>query len=198
MRKDGSRVDVISSHAIVEVPGKTPELFCVDIDISARKQAEAELEKYRNHLEELVTVRTNALAEAKNVAETANRAKSTFLANMSHEIRTPMNAIIGFSETVLESDLQPEQRRQIKIVVDASRSLLRLLNEILDMAKLEKGKYTESPVQSQFGWHVIQLDDVRELKAPDFEEIKPQIVQRMRQMAVEKHILDLRAKAKVE
>ncbi len=66
------------------------------------------------------------------------------------------------------------------------------------MVKLEKGKYTENPVQSQFGWHVIQLDDVRELKAPDFEEIKPQIVQRMRQMAVEKHILDLRAKAKVE
>ncbi len=66
------------------------------------------------------------------------------------------------------------------------------------MAKLAKGKYTEAPVQSSFGWHVIQLDDVRELKAPNFDEVKPQIVQRMRQMAVEKHILDLRAKAKVE
>lgn len=66
------------------------------------------------------------------------------------------------------------------------------------MTKLEKGKVTQAPVQSQFGWHVIQLDDVRELKAPNFDEIKPQIVQRMRQQAVEKHILDLRAKAKVE
>ncbi len=66
------------------------------------------------------------------------------------------------------------------------------------MAKLAKGKYTEAPVQSNFGWHVIQLDDMRELKAPNFEDVKPQIVQRMRQMAVEKHILDLRAKAKVE
>ena len=66
------------------------------------------------------------------------------------------------------------------------------------MTKLAKGKYTEAPVQSNFGWHVIQLDDVRELKAPNFEDVKPQIVQRMRQMAVEKHILDLRAKAKVE
>jgi len=66
------------------------------------------------------------------------------------------------------------------------------------MTKLTKGQYTETPVQSQFGWHVIQLDDTRELKAPPFEEVKPQIVQRMRQMAVEKHILDLRAKAKVE
>lgn len=66
------------------------------------------------------------------------------------------------------------------------------------MSKLAKGKYTEAPVQSNFGWHVIQLDDVRELKAPNFDDVKPQIIQRMRQMAVEKHILDLRAKAKVE
>lgn len=66
------------------------------------------------------------------------------------------------------------------------------------MAKLEKGKYTEAPVQSNFGWHVIQLDDVRELKAPPFEEVKPQIIQRMRQQAVEKHVVELRGKAKVE
>lgn len=66
------------------------------------------------------------------------------------------------------------------------------------MTKLAKGKYTEAPVQSNFGWHVIQLDDVRDLKAPNFDDVKPQIIQRMRQMAVEKHILDLRGKAKVE
>ena len=66
------------------------------------------------------------------------------------------------------------------------------------MTKLAKGKYTESPVQSNFGWHVIQLDDVRDMKAPNFDDVKPQLVQRMRQQAVEKHILDLRAKAKVE
>lgn len=66
------------------------------------------------------------------------------------------------------------------------------------MAKLAKGKFTEMPVQSNYGWHVIQLDDVRDMKAPGFDEVKPQLVQRMRQQAVEKHILDLRAKAKVE
>ena len=66
------------------------------------------------------------------------------------------------------------------------------------MVKLEKGKYTAAPVQSNFGWHVIQLDDARELKAPPLDEVKPQIVQRLRQMAVEKHILDLRTKAKVD
>lgn len=66
------------------------------------------------------------------------------------------------------------------------------------MVKLGKGKYTEAPVQSNFGWHVIQLDDIRELNAPALDEVKPQILQGMRQRAVEKHILDLRAKAKVE
>lgn len=66
------------------------------------------------------------------------------------------------------------------------------------LVKLEKGKYTQAPVQSNFGWHVIQLDDVRELKAPGIEEVKPQLIQGMRQRAVEKHILELRGKAKVE
>lgn len=66
------------------------------------------------------------------------------------------------------------------------------------MIKLEKGKFTEAPVKSNFGWHVILLEDLRELKAPALDEVKPQIIQRMRQLAVEKHIVDLRAKAKVE
>ncbi len=66
------------------------------------------------------------------------------------------------------------------------------------MIKLEKGKFTETPVKSDFGWHVIQLDDTRELKLPPFEEAKPQIGQQLIQRNVQKHIDDLRAKAKVE
>jgi len=66
------------------------------------------------------------------------------------------------------------------------------------MVQLDKGRYTESPVKSDFGWHIILLEDVRELKAPPFDEVKPQIIQRLRQVAVEKHILDVRSKAKVE
>ncbi|MDK9725189.1 MAG: peptidylprolyl isomerase [Sterolibacteriaceae bacterium MAG5] len=66
------------------------------------------------------------------------------------------------------------------------------------MAKLEKGKYTEAPVKSDFGWHVIQLDDVRDLKAPPLDEVKPQISQRMQQQMIEKHVMELRAKAKIE
>ena len=66
------------------------------------------------------------------------------------------------------------------------------------MAALEKGKMTETPVKSDFGYHVIQLEDIRDMKAPTLDEIKPQLTQRLQQMMIEKHINDLRAKAKVE
>ena len=66
------------------------------------------------------------------------------------------------------------------------------------MVKLEKGKFTATPVKSDFGYHVIRLDDTRDLKAPDFAEVKPQLLQRLQQQKVEKHMLDLREKAKVE
>ena len=66
------------------------------------------------------------------------------------------------------------------------------------MVKLEKGKYTEAPVQSQFGWHVIRLDDVRPAKYPDFNEVKPGLQQRMQEQMFDKAVTDLRAKAKVE
>jgi two-component system, sensor histidine kinase and response regulator len=76
---------------------------------------------------------------AKDKAEAAAAARSTFLANMSHEIRTPMNAIIGFSEALLDTPLRPTQHRYVETVFRSSRSMLRLLNDILDTAKLDKG-----------------------------------------------------------
>ena len=66
------------------------------------------------------------------------------------------------------------------------------------MVKLEKGKYTETPVQSQFGWHVIRLDDVRTAKFPDFNEVKPGLQQRMHEAMFEKVVTELRAKAKID
>jgi peptidyl-prolyl cis-trans isomerase C len=66
------------------------------------------------------------------------------------------------------------------------------------MVKLEKGKYTSTPVKSDFGYHVIQLDDVRDVQAPPFEEVKAQLEQRLQQQKVERHVLELREKAKVE
>ncbi|PWV65876.1 PAS domain S-box protein [Plasticicumulans acidivorans] len=80
-----------------------------------------------------------ALREAKERAEQAAAAKSTFLANMSHEIRTPMNAILGFTELLLDDTREPTQRRYLGTVRQSAQSLLRLLNDILDTAKLERG-----------------------------------------------------------
>lgn len=82
---------------------------------------------------------SQALLQAKEKAEAAAAARSTFLANMSHEIRTPMNAIIGFSEALIDTPLRPTQQRYVETVHRSARSMLRLLNDILDTAKLDKG-----------------------------------------------------------
>ena len=108
-------------HPICDVDGHASRIIKFALDLTQRRVMEQELR------------------HAKERAEQAAAARSSFLANMSHEIRTPMNAIIGFSEALLDTPLQASQRRQLGLVHQAGKSLLRLLNDILDTAKLEKG-----------------------------------------------------------
>jgi two-component system sensor histidine kinase/response regulator len=140
LRKDGSRVDIFSSHAYVHVPGRAPEMFCVDIDVSERKQAEAELVQHRHHLEELVLSRTAELSQARDDAEASNRAKSMFLSNMSHELRTPMNGIMGMTDLVLRRATDPLQIDWLNKSKGAAKHLLDVINNILDIAKIESDR----------------------------------------------------------
>ncbi|HET7793850.1 MAG TPA: ATP-binding protein [Rhizobacter sp.] len=107
------------------------------LDIGEARQARLELESHRHHLEMLVAERTVDLEAARNAAEAANRAKSAFLANMSHEIRTPMNAIIGLTHLLQQDTADPHARAQLDKVSAAAHHLLGIINDILDLSKIE-------------------------------------------------------------
>ena len=107
------------------------------IDITELKQAEEEIILYRDHLEEEVQQRTTELVLARDAAEAANQAKSTFLANMSHELRTPLNAIMGMAELAQRRATDPKQLDQLSKVKNASAHLLQVINDILDISKIE-------------------------------------------------------------
>ena len=109
-------------------------------DIAERTRAEKELRSYQEHLEELVEQRTRELVQARDQAESANRAKSTFLANMSHELRTPLSVILAFSDLLGESDPTPDQGEAITAIGRSGQHLLGLIDDVLDVAKIEAGK----------------------------------------------------------
>ncbi len=133
-RKDGSTyVEFARITPIHQADGRITHYLAIKEDITERKRVDAELDRHRHHLEELVAERTAQL-------EKANQAKSTFLANMSHEIRTPMNAIIGLTHLAQCHSTDPHQETLLAKVSAAAGHLLSVLNDILDISKIEAGK----------------------------------------------------------
>ena len=135
-RKDGSTFFAEVTLSTMQLDGR-PLIHCLWRDITERKRIESELAEYRDHLESLVEVRTAELATAKDAAETANRAKTAFLANMSHELRTPMNGIMGMISLATRRMTNPEGLEQLAKAKLSAERLLALLNDILDLSKIE-------------------------------------------------------------
>lgn len=123
--------------------GKALRMVGTHTDIEERKEAEETLRNYGIFLEETVKKRTAELEAAKERAESADQLKSAFLVTMSHELRTPLNSIIGFSGILLKEipgTLNEEQKKQLEIVQGSGRHLLTLINDILDLSKIEAGQ----------------------------------------------------------
>ncbi len=151
-KKDGSSFPVEYTSKPILDEGKVIGAVITFTDITSRKAAEDELQQAYHKLEERIKERTQELNLAKELAESHNHAKSEFLSRMSHELRTPMNAILGFAQIMDESRRDPlseTHKSRIHQILKAGNHLLALINEVLDLARIEAGKITVSlePVQ---------------------------------------------------
>jgi PAS domain S-box-containing protein len=138
--KNGTRRQVSISAEVTELDGELCILGFV-IDVTERRRAERILRNHHAELEIEVRERTAQLAEAKEAAEKASLAKSAFLANMSHEIRTPLNAIAGMAHLIRRTGLSGEQEQKLDKLEIASGHLLNIINAILELSKIEAGKF---------------------------------------------------------
>ncbi|RTL51353.1 MAG: PAS domain S-box protein [Rhodocyclaceae bacterium] len=162
-RRDGSEyVEFAIINPIRQADGRITHYVAVKEDITEKKRLGQELDQHRHHLEELVASRTRELEAARALADAANQAKSSFLANMSHEIRTPMNAVIGLTYLMRKSSATTEQLARLDKIDGAARHLLSIINDILDLSKIEAGRLELEETDFLLG---AVLDNVQSLIA---------------------------------
>ncbi|MGM0549169.1 MAG: response regulator [Bacillota bacterium] len=135
IKKDGSLIDVLIKASSINLNGLNL-VQIVYVDITEKVEALNKMEEYSNELK----LKNLELKQARDKAMEASRAKSEFLSTMSHEIRTPMNSIIGMAELLQETELSEQQQKYINIFQNAGESLLTLINDILDLSKIEAGR----------------------------------------------------------
>jgi PAS domain S-box-containing protein len=140
---DGEHIFLTSKYPLRDTAGRIFGVGNVATEITQLHRIERELQQANSRLEELVLARTQELVVARDRAERADRTKTSFLSTISHELRSPLNAIMGFTDVLrlgMSGPLSSEQDSQLAIVQDASRSMLALINELLDLARIEAGR----------------------------------------------------------